>query len=313
MSDNDENISKNRPDDEASLDEFLEPDNYNGDKIIIQKKPKRTINIVAHDNNSGMGEAAPYNVARKYNWGAFLFNWIWGIKYRRYSLILIPVLCFIKYGFLLAFLLAFFAGTQGNQWAWEEVQYKDEQDFHNAQKAWVKTWLILAAIAIVIAAPFAYIYKLPQKSDDNEIFDPISNISSLELSIPKEVYEQTTSDDNHSDILSSEKNVIYWVRPKNALTEKNLADIEQMYKASEKVKEKYVLYPDLKALQDNNVKVVKLELEASCINKTCIDEWLYKACNNGYCIINPKMRKYYKVREKSHIIPKALKIIRSWE
>ena len=312
MSGQDDKIRKDNQEDETTLEEFLEHDSYAGDKIIVQKKPKRTVVLTKYDNNSGMGELAPYNVSRKYNWGAFLFNWIWGIKYKRWVLLLVPFLFFIPYGFLLSFLVAFFAGTKGNQWAWEEIQYKDEQDFHQAQKSWVKAWFVCVGIVITIAAPIYYMYNKEQKTEDVQVFDPLSAFSSLELRIPSAVYDQTTTADNHSEILTSDKNVIYWVRPKNALTEKNKEDIIYMYERNPRVKDNFVLYPDLKALKDETVKVVGIELEASCINDTCVDDWLYKACNKGYCLINPKTGKYYKVRGKSNVISKASKVLRDW-
>lgn len=312
MSEQDDNMKK-QPENEAALEDFLEPDNYADDKIIVEKKPQKTITIFKPDNNSGMGEAAPYAIAKKFNWGAFLFNWVWGIKYKRWALMLIPFFCFIKYGFLLSLVLAFYAGTKGNQWAWEEVQYKDEIDFHNAQKSWVKAWFVFAAICLMIAAPAFYLYSKNHKTEEGKILDPISEFSSLELNIPNEIYEQTTTDDNHADVLTSDKYVIYWVRPKNSGSEKNLADIERMYNTSKVAKENFILYPDLKALSDETASIVDIDLKASCINDTCVDTWLYKACNSGYCIINPQARKYYKVRGKSKVIPKALQVLKKWQ
>ncbi len=303
-----ENDFQNQHNDETSVEEFL----GKGDKIIIEKKPQKTVTIIKHDNNSGMGEAAPYSISRKFNWGAFLFNWIWGIKYKKLVLLLVPVFCFIPFGFLVSIAISFYAGVNGNQWAWEEIQYKDEEDFHHAQKSWVKTWFILAAILLVLAIPI-YLYKNHQSPEETVLPEDIYSFSSLELNIPPYVFEQTTSQDSHSDIITADKNVIYWLRPQNAHTQKDKEYIETVYNSNDRVKQSYILYPDLKVLKDTSASMVKMELEASCENETCIDTWLYKSCNTGFCIINPKARKYYKVRGKSNVIPKALYIKNKWK
>ena len=57
------------------------------------------------------------------------------IKYKKWSLLVILPLIFIPYGFIAAFVMALWAGAKGNQWAWEEVIYKNEEDFHKARKS----------------------------------------------------------------------------------------------------------------------------------------------------------------------------------
>ena len=75
-------------------------------------------------------------MVENFNWGAFLFNFVWGIKYRKWALLAVPFLCFVPYiGIPAALIMAYWAGKNGNQWAWEEVSYKDKDDFHEGSKS----------------------------------------------------------------------------------------------------------------------------------------------------------------------------------
>lgn len=305
--------------DETTLEEFFEEsDQIKQDKIEIQEKgPRRTIQITKHENNSGMGEQAPYSISRKFNWGAFLFNFIWGLKYKKFALLLIPLFCCIPYGFIISIIMCIWAGIKGNQWAWEEIQYKNEKDFHNAQKSWVKAWAICAGIISIIVLAISLVQKNNTPKTESPKFN-IANynpIMTLELTIPENVYNATDSKDNHADILLSPKYIIYWLRASNSLTEKNLEYIQQDFnKNRDKLEDKFILYPDLKKINDKNSNLVDMNIEAICINGSgCIDEWLYENCNTGYCIINPTKRTYYKVRTKESLIPKAITTLNKWK
>lgn len=302
------------PEDETSLEDFLN-DAASKDKITVTQNTPRRIHIEKHENNSGMGEAAPYSISKHFNWGTVLFNWIWGIKYKKFTLLLIPVLCFIPYGFIVAIICCLWAGTRGNQWAWEEVEYKNEADFHNAQRSWVKAWFILAGLILLCLIP-PYIINLKENKIDPEtnILDTYTPTSTSELKIPDDIFKMTDLNDNHADMLLSNKYIIYWLRPQNEHTLKNKEYIENEFNANKEVLgDKYTLYPDLKELKDKNADFVDFDIDATCINEKCIDSWLYENCNKGYCIINPKTRKYYKVRGSKNVITKALYLLHIWE
>ena len=303
----------NKPKKEITLEEFV--NQTSKDKIKVERKETKKVTIHKRENNSGMGEPAPYTISRQFNWGAFLFNWIWGIKYKRWSLLIIPILLFIPYGFLISIIASIWAGTKGNQWAWEEIVYKDEEDFHHAQKAWVKAGFIIGLICLLAVSPII-ISKIKSLELQKDIDLGISYhkfLSTTELSIPRDVIIQTDSSDNNSDILTSDKFIIYWLRPSNERTLKALSFIQtQFNKNKDTLEDKFVLRPDIKTLSDEYSHIVRLELEPKCKNEVCINTWLYKKCNNGFCIINPKKQTYYKVRTKENIIPKALSLKKKW-
>lgn len=83
---------------------------------------------------------------RKWNWGAFLLSWIWGIGNRVWIslLALIPVV-----GLVMMFVLGF----KGNRWAWERKEWRDIAHFHSTQRkwaiaglAWTVGWIALGVL-----------------------------------------------------------------------------------------------------------------------------------------------------------------------
>jgi hypothetical protein len=74
----------------------------------------------------------------RWNWGAFLLNWIWGIGNQTYIalLALIPV-----FGFIMLFVL----GAKGSAWAWRNGRWDSVEHFKRVQRRWaiagVAVWL----------------------------------------------------------------------------------------------------------------------------------------------------------------------------
>ncbi len=66
---------------------------------------------------------------RKWNWGAFLLSWIWGIG----NSVFIALLTFVPFfGFIMPFVL----GAKGNKWAWQKRTWRDVDHFKKTQKTW---------------------------------------------------------------------------------------------------------------------------------------------------------------------------------
>lgn len=306
---------------EVTLDDFF-------DKVTVKKKETPKIFLIPRDNNSGTGEEAPDSIAHKYNWGAFLFNWIWGIKYKKWSLLVILPLIFIPYGFIAAFVMALWAGAKGNQWAWEEVIYKNEEDFHKAQRAWVKWWISLASVLVlVLGIVSGFIISKKTNASVEDIIPSYSLWASKELTIPQEVYDDTRTSDKYSNFLTTGKYIIYWIKPQTDISVKNKEYIEDSFeKYKDVLADKFMLYPDLYEVKDasGNVLTIKEDIKndstvqgvtASCeLGKdTCIEAWLYKTCDKGFCIINANDKKYYKVRGKENVVKSALKLLNKWK
>lgn len=289
---------------EITIDEFF-------DKITIKKKEKQKITIIKPENSSGTGEDVPDSIANKFNWGAFLFNWIWGLKYKKWELLSIPVLLFIPYGFIAAFVIALWAGIKGNQWAWEEVIYKNEADFHKCQQSWVKWWIALAA-SFILTAGIVFLTLLPKEKQKVEVSIPTySFLSTLELDIPQEVYDDTKEHDEYFNFLTSNKNIVYWVKQEKENTLANKEFLEQEFKNNQdQLDDKFVLISDLIDNSEDKAKLPEVTCEKE--NGMCIQKWLYTNCNSGFCIINPQKKKYVKVRDKKNVIKQVLKLKKSW-
>ena len=138
-------------------------------------------------NNSGQGKGIdiPAEVKR-FNWGAFFFQWVWGLFNKSYLTLIslgLSVLLFVI-GFLLVifagasgkqeivgltFILMFFLnvistivslalsiwfGIKGNDWAWQNKKWESVQYFHHVQRIWaiVGTVLVFLGIPLIILA-----------------------------------------------------------------------------------------------------------------------------------------------------------------
>ena len=86
--------------------------------------------------------AAPAEVKR-WNWGAFLLTWIWGIG----NQVWIALLALIP---LVGFVMMFVLGAKGNEWAWEKRRWDSVESFHSTQRKWAIAGLIVYGALIVI-------------------------------------------------------------------------------------------------------------------------------------------------------------------
>ena len=103
-------------------------------------------------NTSGQGKGAvvPAEVSGKFNWGAFLLSWIWGIGNATYLPLIILAVAFIPFvGPLGCLGLAIWFGIKGNEWAWQNKRFEGVEAFHSYQKKWTIAGIIVACIGIV--------------------------------------------------------------------------------------------------------------------------------------------------------------------
>jgi hypothetical protein len=101
--------------------------------------------------------------ARRWNWGAFLLNWIWGLGNNTF-VALLAIVPFV--GFVMMFVL----GAKGGEWAWRNASWRSVEHFRRVQRYWaiagVIAWLavigLMAAIFFSIVAAFrsSDVYRL---------------------------------------------------------------------------------------------------------------------------------------------------------
>jgi hypothetical protein len=79
----------------------------------------------------------------RWNWGAFLLNWIWGIGNSTF----IALLTFIPFfGLAMPFVL----GARGSAWAWRNGRWDSVEHFNRVQRKWA-IWAVVLWLAAIAA------------------------------------------------------------------------------------------------------------------------------------------------------------------
>lgn len=99
----------------------------------------------------------PYNAndvpaeIKKWNWGAFFFNWLWGVcngVYWPLALILVNLIPYV--GQLLALGACIVLGINGSEWAWKRKQWNSVEHFKQVQHNWAMACLWVLGIPVVL-------------------------------------------------------------------------------------------------------------------------------------------------------------------
>lgn len=106
----------------------------------------------------------------RWNWGAFLLNWIWGIGNSTY----IALLMFVP---LVNVIMVFVLGAKGSKWAWKNRVWENKEHFVRTQRNWARAGLAVIVAAVLLMALLFYV-----------IMSVISNSDAYTLSL-KQVKE----------------------------------------------------------------------------------------------------------------------------
>ena len=112
------------------------------------------------ENTSGQGKAAvvPPEIDR-WNWGAFLLNWIWGIGNNTF----IALLIFVPFvGFVMLFIL----GAKGSTWAWRNKRWDSIEQFQSVQRKWTKWAIIFYGLMAAAMVPLFFIIGSALKNSE---------------------------------------------------------------------------------------------------------------------------------------------------
>ena len=99
------------------------------------------------------GKETPQEI-KGWNWGAFVFNWIWGIGNKTY----LPLISLIP---IVGLVWRFIVGFKGNEWAWQKGDYDNVETFKKVQATWNRAGIvafIVAIIGIVLYVVALYIF-----------------------------------------------------------------------------------------------------------------------------------------------------------
>ena len=152
------------------------------------------------ENNSGQGPNTPVPdiVARKFNWGAFLLSWIWGLGNKTYITLIIFATILVAWipiiGWLISLGICIWFGTKGNEWAWQNKRFQSIEHFHEYQKKWAIAGIVLYLVSIIIGIIinclfFAYLMAPPADNYKHKTENIDANISQYEQ-IDKDYDEQ---------------------------------------------------------------------------------------------------------------------------
>jgi hypothetical protein len=95
----------------------------------------------------------------KWNWGAFLLNWIWGLGNSTF----IALLMFVP---LVNLVMVFLLGAKGSKWAWKNRIWADEEHFVRTQRNWARAGFVVFIAGILLVVGLVYsIFGLMKNSD----------------------------------------------------------------------------------------------------------------------------------------------------
>lgn len=113
--------------------------------------PARTARITPMENTSGQGASAPVPIeVDRWNWGAFLLNWIWGIGNNTY----VALLMFVPF---VNIVMLFMLGAKGSAWAWRNQRWDSIEHFQRTQRNWARWGLAVYAGVFVLGFAVAAI------------------------------------------------------------------------------------------------------------------------------------------------------------
>lgn len=112
------------------------------------------------ENTSGTKAAAVVPPqARRWNWGAFLLNWIWGIGNNTF----IALLMFVPF---VNFVMLFVLGAKGGEWAWRNTKWQGIEHFQRVQRLWAIWGAVAWAAMIGLFAAFFFSFAAAMKSSE---------------------------------------------------------------------------------------------------------------------------------------------------
>jgi tetratricopeptide (TPR) repeat protein/tRNA A-37 threonylcarbamoyl transferase component Bud32 len=129
---------------------------HSDDLMADLKHERRALEYVRFGQVSGDTQGTGMEISpevKKWNWGAFFLNWIWGIGNNTK----IALLCLIPFVNLV---MVFILGEKGSEWAWRNNRWESIEHFRNVQRKWAWWGLgwflfqIVLVIFIAITPPF---------------------------------------------------------------------------------------------------------------------------------------------------------------
>ena len=92
-----------------------------------------------------------YKEIKKFNWGAFLLGWFWGIFNKSYkTLWQLPISLIPQGGAVVSFFISIYFGINGNKWALENKQFNSLDDFQKYQRLFAVIGFLVSVFYTVV-------------------------------------------------------------------------------------------------------------------------------------------------------------------
>ncbi len=110
--------------------------------------------VIAGDQSQQFTSSSIPDEVKKWNWGAFLLTWIWGIG----NGVFISLIALIPgAGFIMAIIL----GIKGGEWAWQTGRFASVEEYKKKQKAWAMWGIVYLILSLMLFYLFYYLlYKI---------------------------------------------------------------------------------------------------------------------------------------------------------
>lgn len=108
------------------------------------------INMILMFKKGKITGQLPPDELKKFNWGAFLGTWIWGLVNKVYYPLWMLILWFTPFSLY----FAIYCGFKGNRWAWEKTKKEDVMKFSSKQS---DQGLIFAVIHLIFLFIFPFV------------------------------------------------------------------------------------------------------------------------------------------------------------
>lgn len=116
------------------------------------------------DHDSRNGHSVNINeesrATRGWNWGAFVFNWIWAI----FNLTGSQLVLTLVFEFLLGWLIlpavawSIVLGAKGNEWSWHGRRWESVAQFQRSQRRWSLAGLIYLGLMLFLIVVFVVLW-----------------------------------------------------------------------------------------------------------------------------------------------------------
>ncbi len=131
---------------------------------------------ISYKNNATQEKPFPAEL-KKWNWGAFLLSWIWGLGNRTYVSLfsLLP---------LVNIVMPFVLGAKGNEWAWRNKHWDSIEHFKRVQRLWAIWGVIYLGVLVVLGGGIFFL-SMEKLSDNQAIKMAVNSVSQNKMIIEK--------------------------------------------------------------------------------------------------------------------------------